>query len=60
MIAATVPADTGAPSRSASVWAVRANGRCWAPVRYVATARTPGPYWAGAFTPAGSPSAAPS
>ncbi len=30
---ATVPVDTGAASRSASVAAARANGRCWAPTR---------------------------
>ena len=32
-MAATVPTDTGAPSRSARVSAVRANGRCCAAAR---------------------------
>src|SRR5512135_1605642 len=53
------PGETGAASRSLITAAARSSGRWCAATRYVATARTPGPYCTGAWTPPGTPSPGP-
>ena len=43
-----------APNQSLNSSAVRSNGKCWRAIRYIASARTRGPYCVGAATPPGN------